>query len=105
MLVLFGFAVGGIVPLQEAVWARYYGREHLGQIRSVAIPFTILFSALGPKFAARLYDSTGDYNAAFLIFVCLWTVSAALILLGRPPRLARLRAPTPHDRRGTAVAA
>jgi sugar phosphate permease len=86
MLALFGFAIGGTIPLQETVWATYYGRAHLGQIRSVGIPFTILFSAMGPKFAARLYDQAGDYRAAFLIFAGSWVVSAALILLARPPR-------------------
>jgi cyanate permease len=97
MLVLFGFAIGGTIPLQETVWASYYGRAHLGQIRSVGIPFTILFGALGPKFAAHLYDRAGNYDAAFLTFVCFWAVSAVVILLARPPRHPALDAPTRRD--------
>jgi sugar phosphate permease len=99
MLALFGLAIGGTIPLQETVWASYYGREHLGQIRSVGIPFTILFSALGPKFAAHLYDRAGTYDTAFLIFGCFWVVSAALILFARPPSY-----PAPPARSGSTSA-
>lgn len=86
MLIVWGFAIGGSIPLQETVWASYFGRQHLGKIRAVAMPFTILFSAMGPKLAARLYDRNGDYVAAFLIFALFWAVGAVLVLIARPPR-------------------
>ena len=93
MLVIYGFGIGGTIPLQETVWASYFGRTHLGKIRAVAMPFTIIFSALGPKFAAHLYDRNGDYVAAFLIFASFWAVGAVLVLLARPPK--RPHPPTP----------
>jgi OFA family oxalate/formate antiporter-like MFS transporter len=86
LLALYGLGIGGTVPLQETVWASYFGRRHLGAIRAVAMPFAILFSALGPKFAARLYDRTGSYTAAFLIFAGFWLAGTVLVLLARPPR-------------------
>ena len=45
VMLVYGLAMGGTVPLQETVWASYFGRGHLGEIRSVAMPFTIVFSA------------------------------------------------------------
>ncbi len=89
LLFTYGLGMGGTIPLQETVWASYFGRAHLGRIRAVAMPFTIIFSAMGPKFAANLYDRTGDYVIAFLVFASFWIAGAALVLLARPPRRAQ----------------
>ncbi len=94
MLFAWGLAIGGSIPLQETIWASYFGRLHLGRIRAVAMPFTIIFSAIGPKFAAHLYDQTGSYVSAFLIFAAFWLLGAGLVLLARPPRRRIKHAPT-----------
>ena len=60
MLCLYGFGVGGTPPLHETVWASYFGRQHLGEIRSVAMPFAIVFGAGGPLLATVLYDRSGS---------------------------------------------
>jgi cyanate permease len=75
------------VPLQETVWASYFGRQHLGRIRSVAMPFSIVFGAGGPLMAGVLYDSTGSYTVAFSLFALFSALGLALILLARPPNL------------------
>jgi MFS transporter, OFA family, oxalate/formate antiporter len=85
-LFLWGLGIGGAIPLQETVWASYYGRRHLGKIRAVAMPFTIIFSAMGPKLAANLYDRSGSYTTAFLLFTSFWLLGAVLILLARQPQ-------------------
>ena len=41
-LFVFGAAAGGTVPLQETVWASYFGRAHLGSVRSVGMPTTLV---------------------------------------------------------------
>jgi MFS family permease len=84
-LFLWGLGIGGAIPLQETVWASYYGRRHLGTIRAVAMPFTIIFSAMGPKLAANLYDRSGNYTMAFLLFTAFWLLGALLILSARRP--------------------
>jgi sugar phosphate permease len=81
----YGLGVGGTVPLQETVWASYFGRTHLGRIRAVAMPFSIVFGAGGPLLAGILYDSTGSYNVAFVLFAVFSGIGLALILLARPP--------------------
>lgn len=83
---LYGLSVGGNAPLQETVWASYFGRMHLGQIRALAMPFTILFAASGPFLAGWLYDRSGNYSAAYIIFALFSLASCGVILLARPPR-------------------
>jgi OFA family oxalate/formate antiporter-like MFS transporter len=91
VLALYGLGIGGTVPLQETVWASYFGRTHLGKIRSVAMPFSIIFGAGGPLMAGVLYDTTGSYTVAFCLFALFSAVGLVLILLARPPR-PRVRA-------------
>ncbi|MSQ41994.1 MAG: MFS transporter [Dehalococcoidia bacterium] len=86
MLVGFGLAIGGTIPLQETVWASYFGRQHLGEIRSVAMPFSIIFGAGGPWIAGALYDRSGSYNSALISFAMFQFLGAVLVLLARPPR-------------------
>jgi sugar phosphate permease len=86
VLVFYGFGIGGSVPLQETVWASYFGRTHLGKIRSVAMPFSIIFGAGGPLVAGILYDRSGNYISAFLMFAVFSVIGFFLILLARPPR-------------------
>ncbi len=85
-MALWGFGIGGAIPLQETVWANYFGRQHLGRIRSVALPFTIVFGAGGPLLAGELYDRSGTYTVAFLMFGLFWLIGFVLILMARPPR-------------------
>lgn len=87
-LALWGLGIGGAIPLQETVWANYFGRQHLGSIRSVAMPFSIIFGAGGPLLAGLLYDGSGSYTLAFTLFSAFWLIGFVLILLARPPRHA-----------------
>ena len=89
-------AMGGTVPLQETVWASYFGRGHLGEIRSVAMPFTIVFSAGGPLLAGVVFDRTGSYDNALVLFAAFSMVGLILVLLARPPKQP-LRLVPSHD--------
>ncbi|MBT5774484.1 MAG: MFS transporter [Dehalococcoidia bacterium] len=88
---LFGVGVGGIVTIQEVVWADYFGRLTLGAVRSIGRPFTIVSSAGGPVFAGVVYDVGGGYEFAFVTFIVTYVAAAVLILATReptPPRTA-----------------
>ncbi len=101
---VWGWAVGGMIPLSELIWASYFGRRHLGAVRGVAMPFTIIFFAGGPIFAGGYYDLIGTYDGALITFAGLWVVGALLILLARQPAPRRAGAapappgPTPPSR-------
>lgn len=62
-----GIGWGGLLPLQEVIWASFFGRRYLGSVRSTAMPFTFGMSALGPILVAYYYDVAGNYDLALLV--------------------------------------
>jgi sugar phosphate permease len=86
---VLGVGWGGMIPMQEVIWASYFGRRHLGAVRSAALPFSLLLGAGGPLAVAYYYDVMGDYDGAFLIVGGMSIVAAALILA--LPAAARVR--------------
>jgi len=84
MLVYAGFLImgigwGGLLPLQEVIWATTFGRRYLGSVRSTAMPFSFGMSALGPILVAYYYDVVGNYDLA-LIAMGLCNLLSALML-------------------------
>ena len=76
---LMGLGWGGLLPLQEVIWASFFGRRYLGSVRSMAMPFTFGMSALGPILVAWYYDVAGNYNLALLV-IALCNVFSAIML-------------------------
>ena len=91
----WGFGFGGTVPLSEFIWAKYFGRVHIGAVRGVAAPFTIAFGALGPVLGGLYFDAVGSYEGAFAAFVAAYLGGALAILASRepPPKRAAVEAP------------
>ncbi len=85
-LVGWGLGFGGRVPLQELIWATYYGRVNIGKVRGVALPLIAVATAIGPQFAARVYDAAGSYDSAFLAFAATAGIAAVVVIFARPPR-------------------
>ena len=85
-LIGWGLGFGGFVPLQELIWATYFGRENIGKVRSTALPLLGVATAVGPQFAARIYDATGSYDTAFIVFAATSALAAFCVVLARPPR-------------------
>ncbi len=81
-----GIGIGGMITVQEVVWADFFGRLSLGTVRSLAQPFTIVSSAGGPVFAGVAYDRFGSYTAAFYLFTVAYLAAAVLIMLTPTPR-------------------
>lgn len=104
-MALWGLGIGGAIPLQETVWANYFGRMHLGKIRSVAMPFSIIFGAGGPLLAGVLYDTSGSYAIAFVMFSIFWVLGFILILLARPPVHPSMREKEPRPEPAAIAAA
>lgn len=82
---VLGFGWGGMIPLQEVIWASYFGRRYLGGVRSAAIPFSIMLTAGAPLATSYYYDVFGDYNGAILIVAAANMLSAVLILFLKKP--------------------
>lgn len=74
---VFGLALGGIMPALAALLARIYGAEQFGPVMGYVGPMLIPFQMLGAPIAAWVYDQTGSYDAAIYGFVAA-TAAAAL---------------------------
>jgi MFS transporter, OFA family, oxalate/formate antiporter len=83
---LLGLGWGGMIPLQEVIWGSYFGRRHLGAVRSAGLPITLLFGALAPLLVSMYQDQTGSYTGALVAVAVCNLVGALLILAIPPPR-------------------
>ncbi len=81
-----GFGAGFIMTVGSVIWPNYFGRRHLGSIRGVAMAGMVIFAALGPLPFGLIFDLTGSYSMAILIFLFLPVSGAVAAMLARPPR-------------------
>ncbi len=98
---MFGFAVGGSSLVQNLLWADYFGRAHLGEIRGFTAPFRLI-SPVGPTLTGFIFDRTGGYTLAFAIFGAIFFVMMFAMAFAAPPRrparvAAEAEAPVPVD--------
>jgi len=82
---LYGIGLGGNMVLPDILWANYFGRLSLGQIRGMGILISQILAAIGPPFFGFLFDITGGYGLSFAIFGIVLMISAILSLLLRQP--------------------
>jgi OFA family oxalate/formate antiporter-like MFS transporter len=89
---LMGIGWGGMIPLQEVIWASFFGRRYLGAVRSAALPLTLLITASSPLATSYYYDLVGNYDGAILAVGTLNLISAGLIMLIKKPDLSHRKA-------------
>lgn len=81
-----GLGWGGLIPLQEVIWASFFGRQYLGSVRSAAMPFSLVISAGAPLAASWYFDEVGNYDGAFLVVAAMNLTAAVLLLFVRKPQ-------------------
>ncbi|MBD3647683.1 MAG: MFS transporter [Pseudomonadales bacterium] len=77
---LLGFGWGGMIPLQEVIWATFFGRRYIGAVRSAALPFSLFLTAGAPLATSWYFDVVGNYDGAILTVATCNLFSAAMIL-------------------------
>ena len=85
-MAVFGLGIGGMMFLQNFVWADYFGREFVGSIRGVVAPITLTVGGIGPPLAGYVRDWTGSYNPVWWGGVCLMFLAALVILATTAPK-------------------
>jgi MFS family permease len=78
---LLGLGWGGMIPLQEVIWASFFGRRYLGAVRGAAMPFMLVLGAMAPISTSYYYDVVGNYDGAIIAVGCANLVSAFMIML------------------------
>ena len=87
---LYGFGFGGTIPLSEFLWARYFGRAHIGAIRGIGNPHR----RCGHRRSARCLPERGSTSPAptypaFIAAIAVYMIAAVIIGLSRDPLAAR----------------
>jgi sugar phosphate permease len=83
---LFGFGYGGTVGLQAIVAAEMFGLAAMGSLIGM-LTFSVSFGGtIGPAVTGYIFDVTGSYRTAFIIFAILMSAGLALSLSLRPAR-------------------
>ncbi len=92
---VWGFGYGGMIPLREFVWARYFGRVHLGEVQGLAAPFSVIFGATGPILVGAAFDMSGSYVHAFAALAATYVIAAIVVARSQEPRFTSLPAVAP----------
>lgn len=87
-MAIFGLGIGGMMFLQNFIWADYFGRENVGAIRGFSMPINLILGAAGAPIAGYVYDYTGSYTEVWWVGVGLMVCSALLALITPAPRKA-----------------
>jgi cyanate permease len=72
--------------VSSVVWAKYYGRQHLGAITGVVSTILVASSALGPMPFGIARDLMGSYTTILVAFATLpFLLGVANLFYGTPP--------------------
>jgi sugar phosphate permease len=87
---VYGVVLGVTMSLQltvsSVVWAKYFGRRHLGSITGVAFLVSVAGSALGPMPMGIARDVLGSYRLALPVSAALPLALAVVVLFARRPQ-------------------
>jgi MFS family permease len=86
---LFGFGMGGMVPMQGAIVGVVFGRASFGRVLGALRPPMAFIQVLGVPFAGWMFDVTGSYDPAFMTFLGLYALAALVVLGLKVPRRSR----------------
>lgn len=82
---LFGGGQGFAISITATMWARYYGRNHLGKIRGIAWCLTVAGSGCGPLFLGIIKDWTGSFQLGLWLFTAIMLPLPLILLFATPP--------------------
>ena len=80
---IFGFSLGSWLPTMSMLTSKSFGLRAYGSIFGIASFFQCIGVATGPLLAGSIFDNTGSYHTAFIIFLLCYTVSIPTVLLIR----------------------
>ena len=80
-----GIGTTGVNTLSPLVWASFYGRSSLGSIYGISRASQVFGFAVGALVSGVIYDTTGSYRDAFVLFGIIAVISSTLFLVTSPP--------------------
>ena len=82
---LLGASQGLFFGATQPLWARYFGRRHIGEIRGVLMTINVASSSLGPLIAGVTKDHFGKFDFAMIAFALASLPVAVLSTFATPP--------------------
>jgi cyanate permease len=87
-VVVYGFAMGGVMSTFPILIADLFGRESFAQVARF-LSLLLLLDAAGYLVMGQSFDRTGSYDPAYVMFIFLNIVAAGLMFsVKRPVRRA-----------------
>jgi MFS family permease len=83
---IFGCAQGMMSVVSGTVWARYFGRKHLGKIRGMSLTAAVAASAIGPVIMSVSADYFGGFGGSLWLFATMSVLCATTACWASPPR-------------------
>jgi MFS family permease len=83
---VFGCAQGMMSVVSGTVWARYFGRKHLGKIRGMSLTAAVAASAIGPVVMSVSADYFGGFAGSLWLFAAMSVLCAITACWASPPR-------------------
>jgi sugar phosphate permease len=90
--VTMGLAQATTVAVMSTIWAKYFGRDHLGKIKSVVMTCLVAVSGMGPLVVDGVAELTGSYAGVLTGLMLAPLPLAGLALLAKPPRHPEVKA-------------
>ena len=90
---LYGFTFLITAPLTVVFLGNIYGPHRLGTLTGTVSMIHQITGGLGALAGGWIYDTTGDYNAAFVLMLALSIAATVLTLAVREPLFRRHRTP------------
>ena len=84
-MALFGLGIGVNSFTQNFIWAEYFGRGHLGSIRGLVMPISLVVGGIGAPAAGYVRDITGSYDPAWWSGVALMLLAAGMFITANNP--------------------
>ena len=84
--VIMGLGVGSWLPTMSMLVSTTYGLAAYASIYGMISLNMSIGAATGPLASGFIFDLTGNYNWAFIIFITLYLVAILTVLAVRRPR-------------------
>jgi nitrate/nitrite transporter NarK len=78
------------MTVNAVIWAKYFGRKHLGSITGVAALLNVGGSALGPMPMGIARDMFGSYHLGLTVLAVLPFLLGIVVLFSQRPRRTRV---------------
>ncbi|MFC2005315.1 MFS transporter [Chloroflexota bacterium] len=84
-LLVYCLGYGGVQPLLLSILADFFGRKHYGTIFGSQQFFRAFIQVPLPVLTGWIFDVTGSYRIAFMLFIILLVIAIGLMLITKPP--------------------